>query len=344
MQTLSIRSTRAGFLTAVFAACLSACGGGGSDSAPAATSSAATPAIPTPTSTTATTTPPDAVRLSFTDVQAQILGGRAIQIFAAGLGGSIYSQLLTKTAFQSTATTGSVACSAGGTLTYSRIDADNNSRLSSGDTSSMTASACRLPNLTSSGFNSANGMVSARVGSLFETPYSSTSAWSYNAALTFSNFTGTDSASSRITWDGGVQISDGNSANTSRFDNLTIRNPVTGNTVSVRSGEVRSSPSVASIATAASINYSFRDVVFVTRLAPLGELTVTANQQSNPFVISNTGQYSAGTMLLTVAGARITLTIALPGQIRVEVDNNSDGIIDSTQTVLVNDVVRFSEL
>lgn len=343
-------------ITFIALASLAACGGGGDDAAPAvpaSTASPAAPAAPAPVVNLTTVSPADAQRLT----------GRAVSSLGFAASSASSSAQLYTTATTTSAASGSAPCPLGGTAAYSRVDADNNGRVTAGDMVTLTGSNCRFSQSGITG--SLDGSLSASVLAVTGTPYAG-SNWRLSVVQTNTALTAVANGQS-VSLNGAVQIDasptdpfaspfefTGQFDFRARFDNLSVRNGASGGFTNLVSGEITSratreappapapvpspapgappTPAPAPIP-ATTLRVGFSNLNLQTQLVPGQTVNVTINTSGTGLGFGGGNQLLSGSATVTTGSIRLIVTALGANQVRLDTDNNSDGVIDATQTL-----------
>lgn len=207
-------------------------------------------------------------------------------------------------------------CSGGGTLTDSWNDADNSFDDSAGDGYSTTYNNCVESGITM------NGGVSATLGTLVGDTigdYQISGSFSFNnLSISYSGFT--------VTIDGGMSYSasrtGSNVSVTLQISSLTTTDPSGSSTIA--NATLQYSLNETTLA------YSYTISATLSGTAIGGQVTVVT---TTPFAGTGVSYPVSGSMRVTGAGgSSVTVTAIDGGSVRLDVDSNGDGAVDSTST------------
>jgi hypothetical protein len=305
----SIRPARNFLLTALTAALLTACGGGGGGSAPTVpTIALVSPAV-------------------LSNEQAQQIAGRVISTLGFGLSGTIFSQALYDIAVNSPAASGTEACSSGGTVSYAKADVTPVGVVSAGDDISLSASGC-TDSSTGAGVRF-SGAVAERVTAVTGTPYSAFAGWALTSTQTYTNLL-VATGGLNLTFNGILSLNDRDTLNEYAFASFSINNATTQRFTEIRTGgmAIVGSP-------LPDVKLGFQNLVMQTSLSPTEKINVSATQTPTQQIFLNgtTQQVTSGVLPIVLDRARILVTVTGPNTVRLDLDNNADGTIDSTQNL-----------
>jgi hypothetical protein len=313
-----IRSARCLLLTATTVAVLAACGGGGGDTAPAPNIALVQPAV-------------------LSNEQAQQIAGRVISSLAFGISGTVFSAALYDIAISTPTPTGSEVCSAGGTIGYARTDVAPINVVSAGDSISLTGNNCTD---ASTGVGvTFNGTVNEVVNSILGTPYTGAGTWALAGTQNYTNLLSATGGQS-VTVNGTLAVNDRYDGNAYTFTNYSVSNAATQRATTITSGIVSLEG-----APLPSVNLRFANLVMQTSLSPTEKVNVSATQTvAQQIFINGSQQVSAGVLPIVLEKVRITVYVTGPNTVRLELDNNADGSIDSTQNVTWTGLVAAGAL
>jgi hypothetical protein len=316
-------------LAAICAGALTACGGGGGGTdSPAPTDSATQP----PEATTAPAT------LSMVD--AQLLVGRVGSIF--GLLGSLstfsevaYDRFRAFAPVQETD-----ACELGGTITRLQADADGDWRISKGDSMGTVLSNCTEN--TDNGAMQTNGRYDIAVldvsGSGFA--YGLGSNWSTRSRQKHAGFTIRGGELS-VRYDGEVEVQDTLNMHTYNFFGISQSSMLSSNAIQLVSGQATLEATRVNGFLNGPAKVGFNDVVVKTGLSSGEEVLVTVPASTaSSLSFGPDSLVNAGSLVLQLQKARVTVTVLAADQVRIDMDNNSDGTIDATQTHTLSSLVE----
>lgn len=208
-------------------------------------------------------------------------------------------------------------CSGGGTLTDTWNDADNDGRDSAGDSYTTTYSNCVEGGVTM------NGGVTATLATLVGNTFGD---YQISGSFSFNNLAVSYSGLS-VGINGGMSYS---ASRTGSNVSVTLQIPLLTTT----------SPSGSSTIANATLQYSFNESTFAysyTITATLsgtsigGQVTIST---LTPFAGTAPGYPVSGSLRVTGAGgSSVTITAIGGGNVRLDVDSNGDGVVDSSSTM-----------
>lgn len=299
---------------------LAACGGGGGGGDSSGGSVTASGGLVAPASLTLT--------------QGQMFAGRVANLVGQSAGATGVSEDLYVLATSTTASSGAEVCEQGGSVSFTRNDADRNNIVSAGDSISLTGANCGL--LEGGATVTLDGRVEAQVlvasGGLY---YQPGMVWNLRTRQTYSALAGTiNGQTARI--DGVVEVDDSQVGSTYRFANYVVSLASSQKAIQVISGDLFINTNVytAGSTDPTRITAQFNNVVIQTNLSATEKVNLTVPAGAAPQLrFDATGQVIGGTLIVQLDKAKITVTVIAPNQVRVDVDNNNDGSIDATQTL-----------
>lgn len=202
-------------------------------------------------------------------------------------------------------------CSGGGELIESWNDADGNFIDSAGDSYSTTYNNCVEGGITM------NGGVSATLGDFSAAAMSGSFSFN-NLSISYSGFT--------VTIDGDMTYSasrTGSDASvTLQISSLTTTDPSGSSTIANATLQYSLNES--------TLAYSYTISATLSGTAIGGQVTVTT---ITPFAGTGAGYPESGSMRITGAGGSSVTVTAIDGNnVRLDVDSNGDGAVDSTST------------
>jgi hypothetical protein len=325
---------------------LAACGGGGGDSSTAGTPASSTTTADTSTINTGNST--DVAKQAYAAYSAingeARTGTAATSLIGVSIDDTTHTPNLLATSLRQVrnalsaqtpaAVVGVVtdstqdACTSG-TISRTRHIADSTlATITSGDYVTITAANCVESGETLNGsltitFNSASGDVAHMVG-----------AWSASMTITYSNLTITagslsESANGDLTLSYS-QASDGSATFNTSGNSLTASVTYGSTTVSSSLSNYNYGGSVSAAGT-----YTFHDnLTFAGTYPRLGKVSYTIATPTD-FVQTSTDVYpSQGVMKVSATDrTSLTLTVIDNAHVRIDVDANGDGVIDSSSTI-----------
>ncbi|GEM_PF-1697739 len=220
-----------------------------------------------------------------------------------------------------------------GSVAVSFDDADNNGRLSSGDTLNASFSNCYLASegKTFSGAFSLTGLTLTGTPSVAGTVWSATATFSFSN-LQISGLAAGDTVQGAFTYSGGSQ------------DGVTISGSLSGASLSIQRSPgptlTLSNFSLSATEDASTGAYSFYGSGRVTDSA-LGGYVDFQIPSSTPFAGVGSADPSSGSMTVTGAnGTRVRLTALGASAVRLDVDTNGDGAYDLTLSESWSDIAQ----
>jgi hypothetical protein len=300
------RNCRTCVLCAVASAVLLACGGGGGDES----TNVVRPA-------------------SLSALQAQQLAGRVAGLFGVGAATTQLSQSLVAAYSPNRSGDTRFGCSISGSLTQQQIDADNNLRISTGDTLGMVADNCTQA--VGGQAVTLSGSINMQVlDASVSAPYSS-GAWNLRTRQNYGAFTVVTGATT-LTMSGAVEVVDRAEAHQYTFFGLTTSSANAENSTTLKSGGL--SIQTTTTQGVSSLAVGFSDLALQTGVAGIGTVNVAISTASGSTLKLNAqGEVTSGFLALQLDGIKVVLTVTAANQVRLDVDNGSDGTIDATQTI-----------
>lgn len=302
-------SRNAFLIATICAAILTGCGGGGGGSTSAEDTTVASH--------------------SLTMAEAQALAGRVARI--PGIANSLteFSRILSNYFDPFGGTSVPNSCSLGGSYTVLQSDPDKNFRLSAGDSVSLIANHCEDADPASKAKVGMDGRIDldALDASVFK-PYSSAPGWSIRARQRHSAFK-IDLDIGSVQLDGSAEVEDKFDEHDYGFFDFHYITSRSSNTVKIHSGKLARKNETIQGRTQTRALYS--DLVVRTTLPGSDSVSITVPASSNSSLIfGSDGTVLDGVLVLQLDNAKIIVTVVGRDRIRIDVDNNNDGVVDLT--------------
>lgn len=211
-------------------------------------------------------------------------------------------------------TTSSVACSGGGSVGITLDDVDDTGDVSTGDTVTLGFNSCTEDGSTLNGSMSVSNLV-------FTQP--SSTAYSFSGTMTLNNFTFTDGPDNGII-SGTISFAESSS------DDITTTTTISLNSLTAT---VASETLAITGLTATVTENSITGVYTVSSSG-----TINSNELGGTLTFSTptalrgveTGYPSSGVLRISGSNSSVTLMAISSTTVRLDVDSNNDGVIDST--------------
>lgn len=264
--------------------------------------------------------------------QAQMLAGRAAQLIGLGAGASVITQQLYTLATSNVASSGTQACAGGGSVSYSRTDADASGTVTTGDSISLAGSDCRVPQ--AGGTTTLDGRVEAQVTlAKGGTPYLANNLWNLRTRHTYTALTASANGTT-VRLNGLVDVDDTFAVASYRFTNFVASAPASGNVIQATSGEIVLTAVTPVAGDATRYTYQFNNLAVQTNLSGTEKINLTIAATGSPQLRLNaSAQVIGGAFAVQLDKAKVTVTVTGTNQVRVDVDNNNDGTVDATQSL-----------
>lgn len=215
-----------------------------------------------------------------------------------------------------TVVTSSVACSAGGSLTITLDDTDNSGAFSTNDTMALTFNSCNEDGSVINGTMSAANVVLNKT---------SATAYTFSGAMSITNLTFTDGPDTGVI-NGSINFSESTS------DSILITTTVSVSALNV----ALATETLAISGFTATVTDNFSTGQYT--VASSGTVTSSKLGGSVTFTTPTTlrgvgsGYPSTGVVKVSGASSSLTMTALSSTSVRLDIDSNNDGTIDSTST------------
>lgn len=316
---------------AVSAFALSACGGGGGGGTES-------PGPAPPSNPSLNTITPSVLTVA----QAQLIAGRVASVVGMLGSFSAFSEIAYDNFEAFGAASRSNNCGLSGSVTRLQTDTDGNRRVSAGDSLGVIGNACR-DEMDDGGAVQMDGRYDISVLAVSGTPYTTGSTWTARNSQTYSAYTLATSQFS-LRFDGSVEVEDAYRLRTYRFLGVSQASAITQNFIQLASGSATFETSGLAGSSQAEVLVGFKDMAVVTNLSAAEMVNVKASTSATtPWRFVN-GDLVAGTLVLQLDKAKITVTALTANQVRLDVDNNNDGSVDATQTFTATSLISNATL
>lgn len=178
----------------------------------------------------------------------------------------------------------------------------------------------------------------------FGFPYGGGGGWSTRSRQKHNGFS---IASDRfsIRFDGEAEVQDTDKLHAYNFSGLSQSSKSSSAFIHLVSGQATLETARSNGSLQGEAKVDFKDVVVKTGLSNAEVVMLTVPASTTSFLgIDQNGVVSAGKLVLQLEKARVLVTVLAADQIRIDVDNNSDGSIDATQTQTFSTLMKAAML